>query len=232
MAQGRDALGNPVSTADPALLAGLDDLVEGFLRYETRAASILKTAGADFPLANAYAGALFMLLESPQGPVPGSAVPRLLRSPATGATAREGRLHRISARPGRGDTPRAARACAKGHRRRVASRPRRRQARGSIWHSPTAMPRPCAARGARRRAGMRRCSPDARHPGLRPRAVPPPRRRRGGRSPGPGHDCARTVGAARAGPRHAHPGADRRRRAFHAIGVSDLDGPELVHGDP
>jgi predicted Zn-dependent protease len=71
MTQGRDALGNPVSTGDPTLLAGLDDFVEGFLRYETRAAAILKTAAAavDAPLANAYAGALFMLLESPQGPV-------------------------------------------------------------------------------------------------------------------------------------------------------------------
>ena len=71
MTVSRDTLGNPVSTADPAILTGVDDFVEGFLRYETRAVAILKTAAAapDAPLANAYAGALFMLLESPQGPV-------------------------------------------------------------------------------------------------------------------------------------------------------------------
>src|SRR5580700_3501818 len=71
MTIGQDSLGNPVSTADPMLLAGIDDFVEGFLRYETRAAGILRTAAGapDSVLANAYAGALFMLLESPQGPV-------------------------------------------------------------------------------------------------------------------------------------------------------------------
>jgi tetratricopeptide (TPR) repeat protein len=71
MSAGQDTLGNPVSTADPAILAGLDAFIEGFLAYETRAAGILATAAAapDQPLANAYAGTLFMLLESPQGPV-------------------------------------------------------------------------------------------------------------------------------------------------------------------
>jgi len=71
MTVGRDSLGNPVSTGDTALLAGIDDFVDGFLRYETRAAGILRTAARapDSVLANAYAGALFMLLESPQGPV-------------------------------------------------------------------------------------------------------------------------------------------------------------------
>jgi tetratricopeptide (TPR) repeat protein len=71
MTAGRDTLGNPVSTGDGAVLAGLDDFVAGFLAYETRAAGILRTAAAapDSPLANAYAATLFMLLESPAGPV-------------------------------------------------------------------------------------------------------------------------------------------------------------------
>jgi tetratricopeptide (TPR) repeat protein len=71
MTAGRDALDNPVSTGEATLLAGLDDFVEGFLRYETKAVGILKTAAAapGSALANAYAGALFMLLESPQGPL-------------------------------------------------------------------------------------------------------------------------------------------------------------------
>ena len=46
MTAGRDTLGNSVSTADPAILTGLDAFVEGFLAYETRAAGILATAAA------------------------------------------------------------------------------------------------------------------------------------------------------------------------------------------
>ena len=71
MTIGSDILGNPVSTADGSILAGVDEFVLGFLRYETRAAGILKTAAAapDVALANAYAAALFLLLESPQGSV-------------------------------------------------------------------------------------------------------------------------------------------------------------------
>jgi len=90
MTAGRDALGNPVSTADPQLLAGVDDFVEGFLRYETRAVNILRiaAAAADSPLANAYAGALFMLLESPEGLVRARPFLRAAEA-ARGANARE-----------------------------------------------------------------------------------------------------------------------------------------------
>ena len=71
MASGSDSLGNPVSTGESGVLAGIDDFVGGFLAYDTRAAGILRVAAAapDCALANAYAGALFMLLESPEGPV-------------------------------------------------------------------------------------------------------------------------------------------------------------------
>ena len=112
MTPGRDVLGNPVSTADPALLAGLDDFVEGFLRYEDRAAAILKTAAAapDAPLANAYAGALFMLLESPQGPV--RARPFLEAAEAArGANAREAAFIAFLRAWVEGDIPRAAALC-------------------------------------------------------------------------------------------------------------------------
>ena len=58
MKVGHDSLGNAVSTADGAILAGVDDFVEGFLRYETRAAGILKTAAAapDYGTLRAIAG--------------------------------------------------------------------------------------------------------------------------------------------------------------------------------
>jgi len=90
MTSGQDILGNPVSTGDSAILAGIDDFVGGFLSYENRAAGVLKTAAAapGSALANAYAGALFMLLESPDGPI--RARPFLERAEAaTTANARE-----------------------------------------------------------------------------------------------------------------------------------------------
>lgn len=85
MGGGRDLLGNPVTTGDSAILAGIDDFVGGFLAYEARAANILKTAASapDCALANAYAASLFMLLESPQGPV--RAQPFLERARAAAA---------------------------------------------------------------------------------------------------------------------------------------------------
>ena len=84
MAAAHDFLGNPVSTTDPALVAAVDDFVGGFLSYETRAANILRAAAAapDAALVNAYAGCLFMLLESPQGPV--RAAPFLAKARAAG----------------------------------------------------------------------------------------------------------------------------------------------------
>jgi hypothetical protein len=66
----RDCLGNPVSAADAATLHAVDDFIEGFLGYETRAERVLAAADAhpDAPLANAYAGMTWMLLEAPEAP--------------------------------------------------------------------------------------------------------------------------------------------------------------------
>lgn len=66
----RDALGNPVTGADAATLARIDDFVMGFLAYEARAARILEAAEAApaCPLAQIYAGYLWMFLESPEAP--------------------------------------------------------------------------------------------------------------------------------------------------------------------
>jgi len=107
---GHDYLGNPVSTRDADLLAGLDDFVGGFLTYETRAASILQTAASapGSALANAYAATLFMLLESPQGPV--RADPYLDRAEAArGANEREAAFISFLRAWRDGDVPRALR---------------------------------------------------------------------------------------------------------------------------
>jgi len=62
-----DSLGNPLTGAGAATLRAVDDFVEGFLAYETRAEGILRAADADPDccLANVYAGYLWMLLEAP-----------------------------------------------------------------------------------------------------------------------------------------------------------------------
>lgn len=63
-----DSLGNPVTVSSDAALAAVNDFVEGFLAYETRAAGVLAAADADpaSALLNAYAGLLWLLLESPE----------------------------------------------------------------------------------------------------------------------------------------------------------------------
>ena len=62
----QDALGNEVSLADPAALAGIDDFVTGFLGYERKAANVVAAADAapDAVLANVYAGFTWMFLEA------------------------------------------------------------------------------------------------------------------------------------------------------------------------
>lgn len=65
----RDYLGNPVTGERDGTLRGIDEFIEGYLAYETRAERILVTAGADPEscIANVYAGMLWMLLEAPEG---------------------------------------------------------------------------------------------------------------------------------------------------------------------
>ncbi len=66
----QDALGNEVSVADAAALAGIDDFVLGFLGYEKKAANIVAAADAapDSTLANVYAGFIWMFLEAAAAP--------------------------------------------------------------------------------------------------------------------------------------------------------------------
>jgi hypothetical protein len=62
----QDALGNEVSGRNDATLRGIDDFVEGFLGYETKATNVLASADADpdSVLANIYAGFTWMFLEA------------------------------------------------------------------------------------------------------------------------------------------------------------------------
>ena len=63
----RDYLGNAVTGRHDTTLRSIDDFIEGYLAYETRAEHILAAADADPDccMANVYAGVLWMLLEAP-----------------------------------------------------------------------------------------------------------------------------------------------------------------------
>src|SRR5260221_3385855 len=65
-----DTLGNPVTAMRDATLRAVDDFIEGYLAYETRAEGILPAADAEPQncLANVYAGLLWMFLEAPDAP--------------------------------------------------------------------------------------------------------------------------------------------------------------------
>ncbi len=65
----RDYLGNPITGGRDSTLREIDEFIEGYLAYETRAERILAAAAADPEscMANVYAGMLWMLLEAPEG---------------------------------------------------------------------------------------------------------------------------------------------------------------------
>jgi tetratricopeptide (TPR) repeat protein len=87
----RDYLGNPVTGQSDATLRGIDDFIEGYLAYETRAERILAAAAADPAscLANVYAGLLWMLLEAPEAAARAAPFLAVAESLAASATRRE-----------------------------------------------------------------------------------------------------------------------------------------------
>jgi hypothetical protein len=66
----RDYLGNPVTAQSETTRGAVDDFIEGYLAYESRAERILAAADAEPQscLANVYAGMLWMLLEAAEAP--------------------------------------------------------------------------------------------------------------------------------------------------------------------
>jgi tetratricopeptide (TPR) repeat protein len=77
-----DCLGNPLSNMNPIARQGVDDFVDGFIRYDAKAANVLAAANAEpsAMLAQVYAGMLFMFLESPAAP--GAAAPWIAKAEA------------------------------------------------------------------------------------------------------------------------------------------------------
>jgi tetratricopeptide (TPR) repeat protein len=102
-----DALGNPVSPAPAAVLAGIDDFVLGFLSYQTKAANLLGSidTAPGHCLANAYAAMLWMFLESPQAPERAAPYAERALAAAGSATDREAANARMAAAWVAGDIP-------------------------------------------------------------------------------------------------------------------------------
>jgi hypothetical protein len=86
-----DFLGNPLSPGEPEAHAALNDFLAPFLAYEAKAGRVLKNAAGNpnHAMLNAYAAALCMLMETPQGPA--RAAPFLDRARAAAGHEREGR---------------------------------------------------------------------------------------------------------------------------------------------
>lgn len=80
-----------MSTAPARTLRAVDEFIQGFLAYETRAEEIVRAADEDRDscIANAYAGFLWMLLEAPQAPARAAQYLAAADSAAGKATPRE-----------------------------------------------------------------------------------------------------------------------------------------------
>jgi hypothetical protein len=87
----RDYLGNPITGQREDTLHSIDDFIEGYLAYETRAENIVKAAETDPSscMANVYAGMLWMLLEAPEASARAQKYLRAAEQAAPGGTRRE-----------------------------------------------------------------------------------------------------------------------------------------------
>jgi hypothetical protein len=108
-----DRLGNPVSASSDRALRAVDDFVEGFLAYETRAEGILAAADAapECCMANVYAGYLWMLLEAPDAALHASPYLAAAERHSPAATRREQLNVAVLRAWAADDLPETARLC-------------------------------------------------------------------------------------------------------------------------
>jgi tetratricopeptide (TPR) repeat protein len=109
----QDSLGNPVTGARGSTLRALDEFIEGYLGYETRAEGILAAADADPDccLANAYAGFLWMFLETPDAALRAAKYLAAAERTAPAATRREQLNTALLASWAADDLPETLRVC-------------------------------------------------------------------------------------------------------------------------
>jgi len=86
-----DWLGNPVTAASDATLAGIDDFLQGYLGYEVKAGNIFAAADADADcaIANAYAAICNMYMETQDAPALARRYMERAEAAAPNATRRE-----------------------------------------------------------------------------------------------------------------------------------------------
>jgi hypothetical protein len=109
----QDSLGNPVTATRGSTLRALDEFIEGYLAYETRAEGILAAADTDPDccLANVYAGFLWMFLEAPDAALRAAKYLAAAERTAPAATRREQLNTALLAAWAADDLPETLRLC-------------------------------------------------------------------------------------------------------------------------
>jgi len=109
----RDCQGNALAAENPATLRAVNDFIEGFLAYETRAENVVAAADADGEccIASAYAGILWMLLEAAEGAQRAAKYLAAAERTAARAAPREQWTTALLRAWIEGDVPGAARMC-------------------------------------------------------------------------------------------------------------------------
>lgn len=109
----QDSLGNPVTVARGSTLRAVDEFIDGYLAYETRAEGIVAAADADPEccIANVYAGFLWMFLEAPDAAVRAAQYLAAAERAAPAATLREQLNTAVLAAWAADDLPETLRLC-------------------------------------------------------------------------------------------------------------------------
>jgi tetratricopeptide (TPR) repeat protein len=109
----QDSMGNPVTVARGSTLRAVEEFIEGYLAYETRAEGIVAAADADPEccIANVYAGFLWMFLEAPDAALRAAKYLAAAERAAPAATRREQFNTAVLAAWAADDLPEALRLC-------------------------------------------------------------------------------------------------------------------------
>ena len=109
----QDSLGNPVTVARGSTLRAVDEFIDGYLAYETRAEGIVAAADADpgCCIANVYAGFLWMFLEAPDAALRAAKYLAAAERAAPTATRREQLNTAVLAAWAADDLPETLRLC-------------------------------------------------------------------------------------------------------------------------
>ena len=216
----RDYLGNPLSAGSSTLRA-VDDFIEGYLAYETRAEGIIAAADRDPEscIANVYAGFLWMLLEAPDAPNQAARYLAAAERTAVHATRREQLNAAILRAWVEDDVPATLRRCEETTDEFPTGPGRRQDAAVSRIQSGQLSgdaPGRAEGHGAQRRRPLH-----VRNGGLRVRAMPPARGSRASGAHGARAAPQGALGSARPRARDADAAAASTEGAAFLEGIAD-----------